>query len=699
VHDYKQAVVTLQRELEESKRKGAELQQIIAGLNSTTIQPGGNLTDSQFVEGSPSSDNVAENVKDAHIKHLERKVTVLQANLYKSDGWTNRVGNSMKERDKAVDEVTRLTNQIKNLEGDNQLMQQRIDMLSAKLLEEQQKIRQVTEELQGQAYNKQMVLYLQDEVQRQRSEISTLKQSITQLDQENKSLKDLGYEANGQSVGNMACSLELEHLHSVVDKLKDIVLDQREYLLQLKKPTNNKSVRSLSSSASHGSGGGGNRWQELAAGRNASPTLRAPGCDVALGNLSQQAGLGQFNQAVGLKDLLDLKNSVKKNLSTPDFCQGEVAGTRRKPSSQEIMDDVFNLEDLNHTHILMSQGEMYMAAEAKPEPNIGGGSYLAENVHYRPQELFRQHGSGDLAGKSAAQLGPTPVSVSGKSPLHRATKSEVLAHRDSQEKLAIANWGTKSEIIMRKPWNSQSDNRSPRLTYKPDGSDVDKFGEANPGLTINSRQRHVAAYQGQTEPGKPVRDFISDTQRQMLFDNSAAAQYENVSRNSPTLQQQQLIYHPPGKQSSAQASAHNELKTGVKQAAPRSPAPCGPSQRPSQDVLYVNTSSCQSSSTPISSSPVDLESSRVKTNSDRLCPVCSHIYKNVSIEDFQTHVLDCFEDENPPETMKPQSSPNRLCPMMCGAKFGPETSQAVFENHVHSHFSEDCIAENFEMLS
>lgn len=56
---------------------------------------------------------------------------------------------------------------------------------------------------------------------------------MDRLDLENKSMKDPSVESGGQSLGNIACSQELEHLHKVVDKLKSTVLQQRSYLLQL----------------------------------------------------------------------------------------------------------------------------------------------------------------------------------------------------------------------------------------------------------------------------------------------------------------------------------------------------------------------------------------------------------------------------------------------------------------------------------
>lgn len=60
-----------------------------------------------------------------------------------------------------------------------------------------------------------------------------LQDSVTRLDLENRSLKDPSLEGSCQSLGTVACSQELEHLHKVVDTLKTTVLEQRSYLLNL----------------------------------------------------------------------------------------------------------------------------------------------------------------------------------------------------------------------------------------------------------------------------------------------------------------------------------------------------------------------------------------------------------------------------------------------------------------------------------
>lgn len=89
-----------------------------------------------------------------------------------------------------------------------------------------------------------------------------------------------------------------------------------------------------------------------------------------------------------------------------------------------------------------------------------------------------------------------------------------------------------------------------------------------------------------------------------------------------------------------------------------------------------------------------------RLDSDRLCPVCSRDFGQVSIEDFQSHVLECFDTDSGPETMVAASEgirPQRVCPM-CNTSFGDYMSQEDYENHVHSHFGEEMPGENFEVL-
>lgn len=100
-------------------------------------------------------------------------------------------------------------------------------------------------------------------------------------------------------------------------------------------------------------------------------------------------------------------------------------------------------------------------------------------------------------------------------------------------------------------------------------------------------------------------------------------------------------------------------------------------------------------------------------SSNRLCPVCNQDFNHISMEDFQAHVLDCFDNDNGPDTlqaemmasdyppmpMQPSQQmgmgriPVRLCPM-CEKEFSLSATQSEFEQHVHRHFGEEA----FEVL-
>lgn len=128
---------------------------------------------------------------------------------------------------------------------------------------------------------------------------------------------------------------------------------------------------------------------------------------------------------------------------------------------------------------------------------------------------------------------------------------------------------------------------------------------------------------------------------------------------------------------------HNRNATPEVHVTASAPAPAphrAASKVPGQEVFYVNTAAGIGGTLP-----TDTDPSRARLNSDKLCPVCNNDFSHVSMEEFQTHVFECFDDEAAPETMKPQTCVDRTCPM-CDMRFGASTSQVEFEKHVHDHF-------------
>ena len=97
-----------------------------------------------------------------------------------------------------------------------------------------------------------------------------------------------------------------------------------------------------------------------------------------------------------------------------------------------------------------------------------------------------------------------------------------------------------------------------------------------------------------------------------------------------------------------------------------------------------------------------------KKGLDRKCPVCGQDFAHITMDEFQTHVFECFDDaddtSSAPETLQPQpTSPSkpgvsldRVCPM-CNQQFDDTVPQRYFEEHVQSHFEE--VANHFEVLN
>lgn len=159
---------------------------------------------------------------------------------------------------------------------------------------------------------------------------------------------------------------------------------------------------------------------------------------------------------------------------------------------------------------------------------------------------------------------------------------------------------------------------------------------------------------------------------------------------SSKVQQQPVLNRQPNYELSSQTVQQNwEELSGAVLMPPKLHRPLAQSGNPGReaDVQYIN----------VLTNPADApDPHQPRLNSDRVCPVCNNNYDHFSMEDFQTHVFKCFDDENPPETMKPQEA-SRTCPM-CSKLFDHSASQAEFEKHVHSHFGEEGPGDNFEIL-
>ncbi|CAG5126411.1 unnamed protein product [Candidula unifasciata] len=717
--DYSKVVEKLQKELEESKKKETMLQQMLSDLKNPLSSSVPSLFDNSYFDGSPANESMGEHVKDAHIKHLQRQVTVLQASLYKSEGWASRVASAVKERDKALDDVARLTSELREIQENNCQLLRKIESLNTALQEAHRNLQAMQEQLQSQNYSAQLVAQLKEEIVKQKTEINTLKESVDRLDLENKTMKDPSIESGSQSLGNIACSQELEHLHKVVDRLKSTVLQQRTYLLQLRQPNNTKSM-SMSSPAVNTDGA--LEHDPVAARKSSSPRLRGSGLfsgESAFVALPQRSSLAHSNQPIGFKSGSPRETVFEtQSLNGSDFLKEGIA--RRKSNSREMLSETYNMDVLNLPCPLPTPA----AGLLEPNRQVAGvnnrNGYFSTDKRHSPPGFLKEQNVGDGSPLNGGNIGLTASGVyeaaktaQQKMFQQKQSQSEVVGNRNTHEGLGQDKSNSKSDNLgwQMRQWNLTSANNSAMLGGKG-SSEFMTFNqsEPEPGLMLNQAQRYqsprltMQETQGRMNEAnmKPAEThgqyMLNGNAVQVMIDNSDAANYSNMNVNSAKTHLQQIYKLSSAYQEGQERT--QQIVDGGKIAMPPPPLAHNATFQATganQEVVYVNASGNQGMFSSTSSS-VDPDPSASRLNSDKLCPVCNNDYSQVSMEEFQTHVFECFDDENPPETMKAHpSSPERLCPM-CSASFSFDLPQAEFERHVHGHFGEENPGEPFEIL-
>ena len=86
----------------------------------------------------------------------------------------------------------------------------------------------------------------------------------------------------------------------------------------------------------------------------------------------------------------------------------------------------------------------------------------------------------------------------------------------------------------------------------------------------------------------------------------------------------------------------------------------------------------------------------------KICPSCSREFSRLSMEQFQTHVYECFDsNDDQPGTLQAgqvnvSQDEDRTCPM-CAETFPLAVPQETYEAHVLAHFG-DVPAERFEII-
>lgn len=84
----------------------------------------------------------------------------------------------------------------------------------------------------------------------------------------------------------------------------------------------------------------------------------------------------------------------------------------------------------------------------------------------------------------------------------------------------------------------------------------------------------------------------------------------------------------------------------------------------------------------------------------KICPVCNLECSRLTMEQFQMHIVDCFDStEEAPATLQPAAGneDDRTCPM-CNEAFPLTIPQETYEQHVLAHFGEEADMDRFEFV-
>ncbi|KAH9524383.1 hypothetical protein Btru_054365 [Bulinus truncatus] len=670
--DYRQVVNSLQKELEEKRKREIELINILRTTQNST----GPLIDAQYVnlEVSSSNDNLGESVKDAHIKYLQRQVTVLQASLYKYEGWSNRLVALTKERDEALNDLRSLKSENSILVEKNRILQMEIDTMEANYQRKLQQNQAEMENLihQGARSNELMLSVrgnemLLEETDRLRAENRTLKESLSRLEAENKSLKEYSMSAsiNSQSLGNVACSQELEYLHKVVDTLKNTVLEQRRFLLSMRSPNLSSTAKDLQSSQPSISAASqtgveasvekdpqrANLRRTLTAGAAIDPTVN--GSPLAQQLLPKQSV--NINRLVGKEEtgenLVDLKgiSQEMRPLIGLNIVHASTEGSRVDPLDNLKLQNSLNVTPRNSNSVFDSQKNVVQSS--------------AESAR-QPTGVFNGNGY-----------------VPMYSPRHKVSQSEILSRRVAEEQSNQTFVRSKSATIAYNP-EYVNTGRSMKPSPLPYLGAVKEDVSNNIGYNLKPgpSPSHPSNYE-------PPRLSAWETNQLLLDDNTVISSYpkENV-------RPQQGMLNPVTHRADANGKTNNSYSASKNSAALPPPL----AHRPKSHISSLGSPHFYTNDQGEGDTGQSKDTKPTQSQTDKLCPVCNKDFSQASMEDFQTHVFRCFDDDEAPETMKPQEA-SRLCPM-CHLTFSSSTPQAEYEKHVHGHFAEDNHAENFEIL-
>lgn len=627
----------------------AKVRQTYSGLGITTRLI--DKDESSNEHNGAIGTNVDDDVKEGRIKYLIRQVTTFQARVHQLEAMKEKFEAALKEKDY---ELTRAKEHIITLSQINsqlsvQQKSQNMDVATFENVEDKEALFREIASLRMENSS------LKKRQENLVNEISSLRESRSLVEQSQ------GSSGSGSLslMSTQECNKELESLHQVVDSLKNTVIQQRNYLMKRKAPQMAASLPAESRVTTKAGPivAGTTPSQELPRFRQGEEGTASPYPVLSAGNSPKSSrqlktsALSVHGTIVGSSKGLDRANAKAQesvmHLAGLDVCN-QLPAVQAGAFSDDMRGDVDKLNSPLYGSDLMYVNSI-------------------NDVPVRPHSNSPKLSNHGIAVKCASPKRDSAVLV-------KNTKEERPQERPVRKiSTEIIRPGTAPAL----PARSKTENfgynpqRKSQVLTEPNS----QWRTSAPTAVPNSHQPVVTQARWQDPSVGPSLTKPAPTNlSQMPVQISAqSSQYNVPPKNWPVFSAASGLGECVADMARSQGAAAEVQST--------------------PEVAYVPMNSRRDSvDCGLSQPPRD------RLNSDRLCPVCNGDFGSLSIDEFQSHVLECFDNESGPETIVAEDvPPQRVCPM-CNTSFGDNMSQGEFEKHVHSHFGEEMPGENFEFL-
>lgn len=645
-HDaLKTAFLTLQQKLNESKAQNQQLAQRVRDLEAWKTRD----LDS-FVQIGESFD-MMEDARYVTEGGAGKQPT---GDLLVGPG--EGYANNMRRQEKTPEKnqaLSSLNQQVAALRQENSRLQQGWEVERREREAAQQSLRNLQERCSS----------LQIERDRAVKEGTSLHASLQKANQEMSLLKEFrGESMSGEPPPELLN--EVLHLRKVIDKLKTMVLMQKECLVSqsmsvsmrssLNRPPRDSPSMEPQSAPQGGSGShSGHSWEMV----NGTACLSAESR-----HLQQRSA-----------KMPSANHSPRRDISMNPPSSGHATGNAGKPSHQN-------------------------GASPKNQSGPLSGPQSGAGQRPRGEGIIRRHSE-----------------VNVQEPKMDMTRAHTLPQQTPPR---LADW-----MSTHYQQKQQQQGRGGDVILQPGAVGLNQFmkdtptptpapGKMESGQIVSSPSRHV---QAQYPPYYPQRQLSPMRQPESTYDNIAYTSAATTNTSGTIVPSMTILNQSSMTGARVLQSSSGNLRSGGATTTPSIQEP-GVPVSVGRDSAPTRASPQEHSDMTQPHNPTDLELNQqirfvnepvtpeAGANLDRKCPVCCQDFSHITMDEFQTHVFECFDDaddtSNAPETLQAQQgqrapSQDRVCPM-CERSFTDSISQDFFESHVQSHFED--VVDHFELL-